>query len=157
MQYVISWPVSKLLEWLLGAHSGVVYRRAELKELIAMHGDGAEHGGDLNPDTVTIVGATLDIQEKVVRDEMTPFDKIFMLDVESKLDYSLLVKILKSGHSRIPVYEEVEVPNTAEGAEKPTKVIKRIVGALLTKQLILLDPEGQSYKESSPRGGGHCC
>lgn len=32
-----------------------------------MHSSTGEHGGDLNNDTVTIIGATLDLQEKVVR------------------------------------------------------------------------------------------
>ena len=40
---------------------------AELKELIAMHPEIPPHGGDLQSDTVTIIGATLDLQEKVVR------------------------------------------------------------------------------------------
>ena len=39
----------------------------ELKELIAMHSAHAAHGGDLKMDTVTIIGATLDLQEKVVK------------------------------------------------------------------------------------------
>ena len=37
----------------------------ELKELIAMHSSTGEFGGDLKSDTVTIIGATLDLQEKV--------------------------------------------------------------------------------------------
>jgi metal transporter CNNM len=32
-----------------------------------MHSHGALHGGDLKTDTVTIIGATLDLQEKVVK------------------------------------------------------------------------------------------
>ena len=32
-----------------------------------MHSNAGRHGGDLNTDTVTIIGATLDLQEKVVR------------------------------------------------------------------------------------------
>lgn len=39
----------------------------ELKELIAMHSSMSSLGGDLKSDTVTIIGATLDLQEKVVR------------------------------------------------------------------------------------------
>lgn len=64
---VISWPVAKLLEFVLGPHHGIIYRRAELKELIAMHSSHGAHGGDLKIDTVTIIGATLDLQEKVVK------------------------------------------------------------------------------------------
>ena len=32
-----------------------------------MHASISPHGGDLQSDTVTIIGATLDLQEKVVR------------------------------------------------------------------------------------------
>jgi len=39
----------------------------ELKELIAMHSSMSSLGGDLKSDTVTIIGATLDLQEKVVK------------------------------------------------------------------------------------------
>jgi hypothetical protein len=46
----------------LSPHAGVI----ELKELIAMHSSMSSHGGDLKKDTVTIIGATLDLQEKVV-------------------------------------------------------------------------------------------
>lgn len=49
----------------------------ELKELIAMHSSMATHGGDLKTDTVTIIGATLDLQEKVVRQVRKQFDTIF--------------------------------------------------------------------------------
>ena len=33
-----------------------------------------------------------------------------MLSIDSKLDYKMLRKICSTGHSRVPVYEEVEVP-----------------------------------------------
>jgi metal transporter CNNM len=45
-------------------HSSTLF--PELKELIAMHSTTATHGGDLKNDTVTIIGATLDLQEKDV-------------------------------------------------------------------------------------------
>ena len=32
-----------------------------------MHSSAGQHGGDLKTDTITIIGATLDLQEKVVR------------------------------------------------------------------------------------------
>ncbi|KAF8830058.1 hypothetical protein HHX47_DHR2000685 [Lentinula edodes] len=88
---IVSWPVAKLLEFVLGPHHGIIYRRAELKELIAMHSSMATHGGDLKTDTVTIIGATLDLQEKVA---MTPINDVFMLSIDSELDYDLLKKIL---------------------------------------------------------------
>ncbi|KAF5378150.1 hypothetical protein D9615_007632 [Tricholomella constricta] len=144
---IISWPVAKLLELVLGAHHGIIYRRAELKELIAMHSSHATLGGDLKTDTVTIIGATLDLQEKVVKQAMTPIDEVFMLSIDSKLDYALLKKICQTGHSRVPVYEEVDVPisslgGTDDGSTKErTKKLKKILGILLVKQCVLLDPK----------------
>ncbi|KAJ7511808.1 hypothetical protein B0H11DRAFT_1844761 [Mycena galericulata] len=129
---VIAWPVAKLLEFVLGQHHGIIYRRAELKELIAMHSSHATHGGDLRNDTVTIIGATLDLQEKVVSQAMTPISDVFMLSIDSHLDYDLLKQICLTGHSRVPVYEEVELNGNK---------LKKIVGILLVKQCVLLDPK----------------
>lgn len=129
---IISWPVAKLLEFVLGSHHGIIYRRAELKELIAMHSSHATHGGDLRNDTVTIIGATLDLQEKVVRQAMTPISDVFMLSIDSLLDYDLLKQICLTGHSRVPVYEELEVNGHK---------LKKIIGILLVKQCVLLDPK----------------
>lgn len=64
---------------------------------------------------------------------MTPIQKVFQLPITSKLDYETLGRVLKAGHSRIPVYEEITMGD---------KIKKKIIGVLLTKQLILLDPEG---------------
>lgn len=135
MAYPISWPVAKLLEFVLGAHHGIIYRRAELKELIAMHDSMGEYGGDLKKDTVAIIGATLDLQEKVVRQAMTPISEVFMLSIESRLDYELLKRICLTGHSRVPVFEEVDLPGGAR--------VKKIVGILLVKNCVLLDPKGE--------------
>ncbi|KAG6841651.1 hypothetical protein C0991_008636 [Blastosporella zonata] len=139
---VVSWPVAKLLEWVLGPHHGIIYRRGELKELIAMHSTNSPLGGDLKIDTVTIIGATLDLQEKVVKQAMTPIKDVFMLSIEAKLDYDLLKKIVQTGHSRVPVYEEVDVPISTTGTlSNHTQKMKKILGILLVKQCVLLDPK----------------
>ncbi|KAF7302821.1 CNNM transmembrane domain-containing protein [Mycena kentingensis (nom. inval.)] len=129
---IFAWPVAKILELALGPHHGIIYRRAELKELIAMHSSLATHGGDLKTDTVTIIGATLDLQEKVVRQAMTPIADVFMLSIDANLDYDLLKQICLTGHSRVPVYEEIELNGSR---------VKKILGILLVKQCVLLDPK----------------
>ncbi|KAG8215827.1 hypothetical protein J3R82DRAFT_7769 [Butyriboletus roseoflavus] len=130
---VVAWPVAKLLEFALGPHHGIIYRRAELKELIAMHSSISAHGGDLKTDTVTIIGATLDLQEKVVKQQaMTPIDNVFMLSIDSKLDYDTMKKICLTGHSRVPVYEEVEVAVDSSGHLEKAK---KIIGILLVKHV----------------------
>lgn len=104
----IAFPVSRVLHWTLGPHHGIVYRRSELKELVNMHAATAGRG-DLNNDTVTIVGGALDLQEKVVKQAMTAIDRVFMISIDSKLGYETLQQIVSSGHSRIPVYQEIEI------------------------------------------------
>ena len=43
-----------------------------------MHADDYPQGyGELKHDTAAIIGHTLDLQEKVVSDAMTPADKVF--------------------------------------------------------------------------------
>lgn len=176
----IAYPVSRILHWTLGAHHGIVYRRAELKELVTMHAAAGGRGGDLKGDTVMMVGGALDLQEKTASQAMTPIDQVFMLPFEAKLDYPTLERVVRSGHSRIPIYQEVEVkvdgksgtstptvgpkrllnvltrrstgpasdatetrPNTGDGAATATTTIKRkkIIGTLLVKSCVLLDPE----------------
>ncbi|PWN88879.1 DUF21-domain-containing protein, partial [Acaromyces ingoldii] len=123
----VAFPVSRILHWVLGPHHGIVYRRAELKELVAIHAASGGRGGDLKGDTVMIVGGALDLQEKVVRQAMTPIDSVFMLPFTATLDYPTLEKVVRSGHSRIPIYQEFDR--------------KKIIGTLLVKSCVLLDPE----------------
>ena len=74
-----------------------------------MHSSVGEYGGDLKTDTVTIIGGALDLQEKVVKQAMTPIENVFMLSIDAKLDYETLRRVCLTGHSRIPVYEEIEM------------------------------------------------
>ncbi|OCH89964.1 DUF21-domain-containing protein [Obba rivulosa] len=162
---IVGWPVAKLLEFVLGPHHGIIYRRAELKELIAMHSYQGELGGDLKKDTVTIIGGALDLQEKVVQQAMTKIEDVFMLSIDDKLGYETLRKICLTGHSRVPVYEEVEVPIVprvlddtmpapppADKSGRPPKTqkVKKIIGILLVKQCVLLDPKEETPLRNIP-------
>ena len=63
---------------------------------------------------------------------MTPIENVFMLSIDSKLDYALMKKICLTGHSRVPVYEEIEIP---VGASSRIEKVKKIIGILLVKQV----------------------
>ncbi|WWC92621.1 uncharacterized protein L201_007580 [Kwoniella dendrophila CBS 6074] len=156
--FPVAWPVAKLLEYILGAHHGIIYRRSELRELIKMHAAGGEGGGDLDFDTVQMAQGALDLAQKSVKEAMTPIDQVFMLPIEAKLDYETLGHVVKSGHSRIPVYQMVEVPDinlsapnkSSVGGKAKTKMVKKVLGSLLVKSCVLLDPEDATPLASIP-------
>lgn len=63
---------------------------------------------------------------------MTPIDNVFMLSIDSKLDYDTVKEICLTGHSRVPVYEEVEVAVNSSGR---LEKVKKIIGILLVKHV----------------------
>ena len=80
---------------------------------------------------------------------MTPISDVFMLRIDAKLDYDLLKQIVDTGHSRIPVYDEVDLPDSFRAAFENTPAkAKKILGILLVKQCVLLDPKGWFHASS---------
>ncbi|CAG8476738.1 12672_t:CDS:2 [Ambispora gerdemannii] len=126
VRFVVSYPIARLLDTILGKEKGLIYCRAELKELIKYHESSTLHGGDLVTDTVTIMRGAIDLQEKIVENAMTSIKRTFMISYDDAiLDRKTLEVIVASGHSRIPVYEGTR---------------ENIIGALLTNSLILYSP-----------------
>ncbi|XP_047160947.1 DUF21 domain-containing protein At4g33700-like isoform X3 [Vigna umbellata] len=124
--FPVAYPISKLLDYLLGHRHEALFRRAELKTLVNLHGNEAGKGGELTHDETTIIAGALELTEKTASDAMTPITEIFSIDINSKLDRELMNLILEKGHSRVPVYYE-ETTN--------------IIGLILVKNLLRIDPE----------------
>ncbi|GLJ12924.1 hypothetical protein SUGI_0200630 [Cryptomeria japonica] len=123
--FPIAWPISKLLDLLLGEGHDALFRRAELKTLVNLHGNEAGKGGELTHDETTIIAGALELTEKTAEDAMTPISETFAIDVNAKLDKSLMNLILQKGHSRVPIYYE-----------QPTNII----GLVLVKNLLSIHP-----------------
>ncbi|KAK9470971.1 DUF21-domain-containing protein, partial [Dipodascopsis tothii] len=134
----ICWPLAKILDLILGPHSGFTYRSSELKELIQLHSSDAHHGGDLRPEAVTIMRGAVDMQSRIVRDAMTPISDVYMLNVNAVLDRPLLAQIIQMGHSRIPVYADT-APGGYYDPYVPAISQRRILGCVLTKNLLMVD------------------
>lgn len=126
--YPISYPIGKILDCVLG-HNEALFRRAQLKALVSIHGREAGKGGDLTHDETTIISGALDLTEKTAEEAMTPIESTFSLDVNSKLDWEAMGKILARGHSRVPVY-----------SGNP----KNIIGLLLVKSLLTVRAETET-------------
>ncbi|EYU18356.1 hypothetical protein ABFS82_02G048800 [Erythranthe guttata] len=124
--FPIAYPISKLLDLLLGHGHRALFRRAELKTLVNLHGNEAGIGGELTHDETTIIAGALELSEKTASDAMTPISETFAIDINAKLDRSLMNLILEKGHSRVPVYYE-----------QPTNII----GLVLVKNLLTIHPD----------------
>ncbi|KAK7264528.1 hypothetical protein RJT34_32137 [Clitoria ternatea] len=126
--YPVSYPVGKVLDYLLG-HNEALFRRAQLKALVSIHGQEAGKGGELTHDETTIISGALDLTEKTAEEAMTPIESTFSLDVNSKLDWEAMGKVLARGHSRVPVY-----------SGNP----RNVIGLLLVKSLLTVRPETET-------------
>ncbi|XP_039762144.1 metal transporter CNNM4-like isoform X2 [Pararge aegeria] len=118
----LAFPVSKLLDYFLGEEIGSVYNRERLKELVKLTTDV----NDLDKDEVNIISGALELRKKSVSDVMTKLEDVFMLPITSVLDFETMSEIVKSGYSRIPVYEGTRT---------------NIVTVLFIKDLAFVDPD----------------
>ncbi|MED6204028.1 DUF21 domain-containing protein [Stylosanthes scabra] len=123
-----AFPISKLLDYLLGHRKEALFRRAELKTLVNLHGNKAGKGGELTHHETSIISGALELTEKTASDAMTPITEIFSIDINAKFDRQLMNDVLEKGHSRVPVYYE-----------QPTNII----GLILVKNLLTIDPEDE--------------
>ncbi|KAF8371728.1 cnnm-1 [Pristionchus pacificus] len=122
LTYVLSWPVSKLLDCLLGEeYEG--YDRKRLMELMKM---SMKENGLLSNELKIAVGA-MELADKVVEQVMTKIDDVFMLPDETILNAKTIAEIVQIGYTRIPVYSDGDRNN--------------VTGLLIVKDLALLDPD----------------
>eukprot|EP01139_Manchomonas_bermudensis_P001413 Amastigsp_a1935_20.p1 type:complete len:489 gc:universal Amastigsp_a1935_20:1-1467(+) len=149
VMFPIAWPISKVLDYLVGADHGTYYRKAELKELVNIHTtvkgpattNGGQHLGDdeaaghahsgstLTHDEAAIVKGALDLRDKTAAMILTPLHEVFMLDESRMLDVETMQEIIEDGHSRVPIFRKKRA---------------HIIGMILIKRLILLRPEDRT-------------
>ncbi|CAM6020535.1 unnamed protein product [Sphagnum balticum] len=127
--FPVAYPISKLLDLILGKGHDPLFRRAELKTLVDMHGNAAGKGGELTYDETTIIAGALELTSKTASQAMTPIEDVFALDVNAKLDFATMQMIMAKGHSRIPVY---------------AGSVTNIVGLVLVKNLLTLLPQDET-------------
>ncbi|KAL6893637.1 hypothetical protein ACP4OV_007735 [Aristida adscensionis] len=128
--FPVAYPISKLLDYVLGHGHTALFRRAELKTLVTLHGNElrAGKGGELTHDETTIIAGALELTEKKAKDAMTPLHQTFAIDINAKLDRDLLQEVLEKGHSRVPVYYEKKT---------------NIIGLILVKNLLSVNADDE--------------
>jgi metal transporter CNNM len=79
----------------------------------------------LSADEASMLVGILELSSKTVRQVMTKAEDVFCLSVDDRLDRQMLKRILRLGHSRVPIYDSSR---------------DNIIAILLVKQLLLVDP-----------------
>ncbi|CAG7815212.1 unnamed protein product [Allacma fusca] len=87
--FPLAYPMSKILDKILGEEIGSVYTRERLKELLKVTKD--HHG--LENEEVGIISGALDMKTKTVRDVMTKLDCVFMLPSDAVLNFDTMAEI----------------------------------------------------------------
>ncbi|KAK4517953.1 uncharacterized protein ATC70_001302 [Mucor velutinosus] len=106
--FVISWPISKFLDHLLGTHTGFTYGIAEFGALVKLHDKSIYDNGTLKHETVNMLQNVLDMQEKHISQIVTPTSNTLMLHSSTSLNSSTVLQYLSSGYSHILVYSNDE-------------------------------------------------
>lgn len=136
--FPLAWPIAKVLDYILGRDDGlVIYNKTQLHAMVSIqHEESVKNAhspgkaGDLvHLDEVALIGNALKFRSMAVGDVMTPIQSVYMLSTMEKLNYKILGEIFNAGYSRIPVYY---------GSDK-----NKIVGLILAKDLIFVDPEDE--------------
>lgn len=101
LTFPASYPVSKLLDYLLGQEIGIVYNREKLLEMLRV----TDPYNDLVKEELNIIQGALELRTKTVEDVMTPLRDCFMITSDATLDFNTMSEIMESGYTRIPVFE----------------------------------------------------
>ncbi|XP_034295735.1 metal transporter CNNM1 isoform X3 [Pantherophis guttatus] len=99
--FPICYPLSRLLDWALHQELSTFSTRERLLETLR----AADPHGDLVSEELAMVQGALELRTKVVEDILTPLNDCFMLHSAAILDFTTVSEILRSGYTRIPVYE----------------------------------------------------
>nr|XP_009861982.1 metal transporter CNNM4 isoform X2 [Ciona intestinalis] len=122
LTFILSYPISKILDFILGKEIGTIYNRVKLLEMLKL----TDPYNDLAKDEVNIIQGALELRSKTVEDVMTPIADCFMIDIKSTLDFQTMREIMSTGYTRIPVFD-VERTN--------------ITSILFVKDLAFVDPD----------------
>ncbi|XP_045437934.1 metal transporter CNNM1 isoform X2 [Pipistrellus kuhlii] len=121
--FPVCYPLGRLLDWALRQEISTFYTREKLLETLR----AADPYNDLVKEELNIIQGALELRTKVVEEVLTPLGDCFMLRSDAVLDFSTVSEILRSGYTRIPVYEGDQRHN--------------IVDILFVKDLAFVDPD----------------
>jgi hypothetical protein len=108
-------------------------------------------------DEVMMVEGALQMKTKVAFDVFTPIRNVYSIPKSMILTEKNMVQIYASGYSRIPVYDDsVNSSSTSKGSKKHRNPKCAIIGILVTKLLIVVNPKDKRTVGSLPLRTPQC-
>uniref|UniRef100_A0A8C6XHA8 Metal transporter n=1 Tax=Naja naja TaxID=35670 RepID=A0A8C6XHA8_NAJNA len=123
--FLVAYPISKILDYLLGKEMGTVYNREKLMEMLRL----TQPYNDLLKEELNIIEGALELRTKTVENVMTPLKDCFFVSSDAILDFDTMTEILQSGYTRIPIYMKEKT---------------NIVDMLYVKDLAFVDPDDRT-------------
>ncbi|WP_027392458.1 CNNM domain-containing protein [Aquimarina latercula] len=124
--YPVAYPLSLLLDKMLGEELQTVWSKREIKEIIKHHEENED--SDIDKDEERILIGALSFSETTALHIMTPKPVLYTLEKGTLLDQNKLIEIREKGFTRIPVYDTTE---------------DNVIGILYSKDLIGIVEEGK--------------
>jgi metal transporter CNNM len=119
--FPLAYPLSLILDMALGPEIVFFYDRERLQEYMRI----VRNYNNFDAQEINIITGALKIKKVTVSQVMTKLKDVFMLPIDTIINYQTIVTILKRGFSRIPVYE---------------KLRHNLIGLLMVKDLALVNP-----------------
>ena len=119
--FPISYPLSLILDCVLGEEIAFVYDRERLQEYIRI----TRSYNNLDAQEINIITGALRIKKVTIAHVMTKLRDVFMLQLNTIINYQTISLIVRRGFSRVPVYDRNR---------------RNIVGLLMVKDLALVNP-----------------
>ena len=130
--FIVAYPVSLILDKLLGKEISAVYTKHEMLELIKLNVDDPEHNieSGLQGEEGHMLKGALTYRDGKIKDVMTEFDSTYMVSIDALLDKKMVLEMLELGHTRMPVYKSSK---------------ENVVGILYAKDLV-----GLGFERKTP-------
>lgn len=126
--YLLTKPLSMMLDILLGKEVLTVYSRSELLEMLKMQiklGGANDIDGE---EAQKIAEGAMCFRDRKVGEVMTPIEDAYFLSADTRLGFQEIKEVFERGFSRVPVYRQDK---------------NDYVGVLHTKDLMFADPEDE--------------
>ncbi len=122
--YPLTYPIARLLDFMLGEEMPTLYSRHELMEIVSELEDSTQSA--IDADEERIVHGALMFSHTTVREAMTPKERVITFDENQRLTNEFIDELSSHNYSRYPIYSGNK---------------DNIVAVLFTKDLLGEDPD----------------